>query len=71
MSKRSVHMQVFKLEGIWWEHRKYCRNGEWRHCYAPKHSYDPIFSKKPLNVTDIKAYVKKEKEKHRGRVQPA
>lgn len=54
MSKRSRFAGTFKLGGIRWVVRKYWRNGEERYCYAPNHSYEPVFSKTPLTKEQIK-----------------
>lgn len=54
MSKRHKVEGVFKLLGVWWKHVKYKKDGEWRHCYDPKHTYHTIFSKKRLTKDQIK-----------------
>ncbi len=54
MSKKSRFGGTFKFGGIRWIVRHYWRNGEKRYCYAPEHSYEPIFSKTSMTLHDIK-----------------
>ena len=59
MAKRSQFMSTFKIKGMRWTHSRYWRNGEWRHCYAPNRGSDPIFSKTPLTLDQLKTEISK------------
>lgn len=55
MSNRKTVITIFKLGGLFWKHTRYKKNGVWRSCYSTKHSYEPIFSKDPLNNKELTA----------------
>lgn len=75
MSKKRQFVGTFKLAGVRWEVSRYWRGGEWRMCYAPRYGCDPIFSKTPLTVAELKEIVamrearfRERMEKHRDQV---
>ena|SRR5690625_3186003 len=72
MSKRSILVNVFKMHGLTWMHRRYKKNGEWRNCYAPKWGETaPIFSKSEMNRSQLSMISKKQLEKDRAKIMEA
>jgi hypothetical protein len=50
-----VFFSTFKVLGIRVVHRTYKKKGQTRHCYAPVHSFDPVFSPTPLTRDEVEA----------------
>lgn len=59
MSRRSILVDVFKLHGLTWMHRRYKKNGVWRNCYAPKWGeMDPVFNREPISRKQLSEIIK-------------